>query len=244
MAKKSYLPREDSKLVTWLQNLSSKIGTYATKYGISAAEVTLIQNAAAFFIFWYNALDQLKASTQNLTAFKNEIRDGVPAGGSASVTPTDILFGTPPTAVPPGILITIRSIVARIKKHTSYTNADGADLKIEGEDQTEDITNLKPEFKIVLQQGHPSLVWKKGFAEGVKIKVNRFMGNTPPPPMPPNQSDWQFLAIDTQPDYLDTAQLPPFGESVVWAYVMIYIIGDEEVGQWSDPVLVTVMGTP
>ncbi len=126
--KKYYLPKEDAKLALWLQNLSTKIAAYAAKYGITAAEVAFIQQAAAYFAFWLNALNQLNAAMQNLTGFKNEIRDGVKAGGSPSVTPADILFGVPPAAVPHGILAAIRSIVGRIKKHQSYTTADGEQL--------------------------------------------------------------------------------------------------------------------
>ena len=244
--KKYYLPKEDAKLVEWLQNLSAKISIYAAKYGISAAEIAFIQNAAAYFIFWFNALSQLNGAVQKVTAFKNQIRDGVKAGGSQGVTPVDILFGTPPTAVPPGILPTIRTIVARIKKNQAYSKSDGEDLKIEGDEQTEDINTLKPAFKIELKAGHPNLIWKKGISQGVKIKQATLqIGQTPTPEaMAENKDFFTFLATDTQPDYLDNTPLPPFGQTVVWAYTMVYLLNDEEVGEWSDIVFVTVTGTP
>lgn len=247
--KKPFLPREDLKLVLWLQNLASKISAYSTKYGITPTEVTFIQQATDYFSFWFTALISLKAFTQKLTAYKNEIRDGVKAGGSPSVTPADILFGLPPTAVSPGILTTILSVVARIKKHQSYTIADGEDLKIEGDEHTVELSSLKPEFKIVLQSGHPNLVWKKGVADAVKIKVHRITASAPPtttapPPTTATPVTFDFLAIDTQPDYLDTTPLPAFGQSAIWEYTMIYLIGDEEVGLWSDVLRLTVSGTP
>lgn len=246
MKKKYYLPVEEIKLAEWLQNLASKIATYATKYGLTAAQVTFIQEAAAFFNYWFGAHAQLKASTESIRKYKREILNGVPAGGSASVAPANISF-TPPAAVAPGVLKVIRGIVAAIKKNPAYTTTDGEDLKIEGAESDVDLNSLKPVFTIELQAGKPNLKWKKGIAGGVKIKVNRFIGPTPPPPMPgPGDpgGDFKFLAIDTQPDYLDTTPLPPFGQSATWLYIMIYMIGDEEVGQWSDPVLVTVTGTP
>lgn len=246
--KKYYLPTEDAKLVVWLQNLSSKISGYAVKYGITPAEVTFIQNAAAYFAFWFNALSQLNGAVQNLARFKSEIANGVKAGGSPSVLPADIIFGTPPTAVPPGILATIRSIVARIKKHQSYTTADGEQLKIEGDENTTDPNTLKPVLEIKLQSGHPNLIWKKGIADGVKIvkaEINPDSTN-PQPTLTAEKTDkslFQFLAIDTQPDYLDTTPLPAFGKSANWAYRMIYLINDEEVGEWSDVVFITVTGS-
>lgn len=96
--KKYYLPKEDAKLVEWLQNLPPKSAFMLLV--TCRPEVAFIQNAAAYFIFWFNALSQLNGAVQKVTAFKNQLRDGVKAGGSQGVTPVDILFGTPPTAVP------------------------------------------------------------------------------------------------------------------------------------------------
>lgn len=241
--KKYYLPSEDGKLATWFQNLSSKIGGYASKYGLSAAEVTFIQEAAAFFIFWYTALSQLKAAVQKVTAYKKEILHGVKAGGSPSVVPNDIVYGTPPTAVSPGILVIVRSIAARIKKHQGYTIADGEDLRIEGDENSEDLNSLTPVFKIEMKSGHPDLIWKKGLSEGVKIKKG-ILSKGETPPTDGGNVAFSLLAIDTQPNYLDTSALPPFGQSVVWVYTMIYILGDEEIGNWSPVQFVTVSGTP
>jgi len=44
------------------------------------------------------------------------------------------------------------------------------------------------------------------------------------------------------PDYLDTAGLPPAGQSAAWKYRAIYLLDDQPVGQWSDPVSIAVMG--
>ncbi len=241
MAKQHYLPPNDALFSNWLTTFASKIGAYAAKYGITAAEVTYISEAAAYFAYWFAQLAIVDQAKQNLTKFKTEIRKGVKAGGSPSVQPADITFAAVPASVPPGVEATIRSIVARIKSHQSYTTADGEQLGIEGDETIIDINTLKPVFTIELLQGHPNLKWKKGITDGVKIKVLRGAFSGPGAPGP---EAFQFLAIDTQPDYLDTFPLPPFGSSVTWVYVMIYMIGDEEVGNWSDPVFINVPGIP
>jgi hypothetical protein len=46
---------------------------------------------------------------------------------------------------------------------------------------------------------------------------------------------WPFLTTDTEPDYLDTAPLPPAGQSAVWKYRAIYLLDDQPAGQWSEP---------
>jgi len=51
-----------------------------------------------------------------------------------------------------------------------------------------------------------------------------------------------FLAIDSIPDYTDTAAMPPAGQSALWKYKGIYIQADQRVGQWSDVVSIPVAG--
>ena len=88
---------------------------------------------------------------------------------------------------------------------------------------------MKPIFTIVLQAGHPNIVWKKQGMDALEIHVDRGAG-------------FAFLALDTVPDYLDTAPLPAPGASAVWKYKAIYRLRDEQVGQWSDIASVSVMG--
>jgi hypothetical protein len=71
--------------------------------------------------------------------------------------------------------------------------------------------------------------WKKQAFDAVEIHVDRGQG-------------FAFLAIDTIPDYLDTAQLPAPGASALWKYRAIYRLADEQVGQWSDESKITVTG--
>ena len=51
-----------------------------------------------------------------------------------------------------------------------------------------------------------------------------------------------FLALDTFPDYLDTAPLPAADASAVWKYKAIYRLNDKQVGQWSDVASTSVIG--
>ena len=48
---------------------------------------------------------------------------------------------------------------------------------------------------------------------------------------------WQFLALDTEPDYVDT--FVPAGPAT-WQYRAQYRLGDEPTGEWSDVVSVVV----
>jgi hypothetical protein len=240
MAKKYYFPDDDGGRADWFENLSSKIDTYKTKYGLTVAEVNFIKALALYFRFWYSQVAQLKATIKSIVSFKREILNG-PGDGTDSAAPADISFAAAPPAVPHGILKELRSIINRIKKHTGYTITDGDDLKIEGAEPEEEET-LKPAIKIKIKDGHPEIIWKKGEAGALLIRVNRNIGNTPIPIPTPSPETFEFLAIDTIPNYADTHPLPPFGQSQVWGYRCRYMINDEEVGDWSDIVTIAVSG--
>ena len=72
--------------------------------------------------------------------------------------------------------------------------------------------------------------WPKQGFTGVRIEVDR--GDGP---------GWRFLAVDTEPDYVDTV-LPAAGAGPLWKYRAIYLQGDERFGQWSDVAEITVRG--
>lgn len=230
MAKKSFLPKDDEGKLLWLNNFSNKLGGYAAKYGLTAGEVTDMVDSETYFTFWFTHRVQSQEYVAKLTAYKNELRDGVKPGGTPSVVPSPPLPGTPPTAVAPGIFVRTASLGNRIKSHTSYTLADGSDLGLEGAEETIDIINIKPILDVMLAGGVPRIKWKKQGTDGIELHVMR------------NGAPYAFLAVDTVPDYDDTFPLPAAGQSAVWKYKAIYRLGDERIGQWSDEVSVTVMG--
>ena len=249
MAKQRYLPQGDPGKNSWLTNFANKLAGYASKYNLTAAEVADMIASQLVFAYWFNYQTQFKEYMLKLTAYKNELRDGVPAGGSPSVEPTPPVIGPVPAAVAPGIFGRATSIGNRIKENTGYTVADGNDLGLEGAEVIVD-TNIKPVIKTVLAAGgHPELQWKKGAGtDGIHFFVKRGTGVTPTPgsPTPPGGGaalpGFIFLASDTEPHYTDTAALPALGQSEVWTYKAIYFSDGANFGQWSDEVKVTVTG--
>lgn len=78
-----------------------------------------------------------------------------------------------------------------------FTDAIGQDLGIIGADQTIDPTSFKPVLDIQMQAGRPTIVWTKADADSLEVWVDRGDGK-----------GFAFLAVDSQPDYPDTAPLP------------------------------------
>ncbi len=227
MDRTSFIPRADADKTPWLNNFASKLGTYAAKYGITAAEKTDVMNTSIDWDYRYGVVVQLNAFKESAVKWKNFLRDGAPAGTVVSppVLPT---FGTAPTATASGAFARIAALAKRIKAHKDYSEADGRDLGIEGPDDiTFDIAGAKP---VIVRKpdvaGHPLLGWTLGKMDGVNIYKDDGTGI------------FRFYARDNHPDFEDKAPLP--AQAATWRYKFVYVIGDEEVGQISDIVTVHV----
>jgi hypothetical protein len=224
--RKPYMPKSDSGKVLWLNNFAAKLPTYAATLSIDAGTIAQIQIDSDVFGEILIFQNNLKDTMESYTAYKNLLRSG-----TGSLTPLPPI-PTPPTLSPdaqPNIFGRVASLVQTIKNHPNYNESIGDDLQIIGEEQDVNPNDWKPILKVEYIAGSPNIKWTKGDSDSIKIKVNRGSG-------------YEFLAIDTKPDYLDKHTLPPFGQSALWKYIAIYMLDDEEVGQWSDELEVAVKG--
>lgn len=228
MAKNYYLPADDSGKADLLEHFAAKLPQYAKILEISAADLASAQADAAAFRNTLQGQQRAQANAQQWTALKNLLRDG----GTGSAAPP-AAAPTPPSVpeVPPGVIPRFTAQATRIKNHKNYTPAIGQDLGIVGAEQTVDPSAWKPVLGIKTQAGRPTVAWTKGGADALEIWVDR--GDGP---------GFAFLAIDLKPDYPDSFPLPAPGTSALWKYRAIYRLGDDQVGQWSDVISVTVGG--
>ena len=228
MPKSYYLPSDDNGKAGWLNNLASKLPTYQAALGLTAGDVTATAADAAFFAYCLNAQTQVAAYAQQWTTYKNSARNGnTPALGI--IPPAPALPTPAPAMVAPGIFGRATAIVARIKVAPGYTDSIGQALQLIGADQTVDVTTMKPALDVALDAGQVDINWTKQGMDGIEIQVDRGTG-------------FVFLAIDTIPNYTDTAPMPAAGQSALWKYKAIYIQADQRVGQWSDVVSIPVAG--
>ncbi len=228
MARPHYLPPKDQDRITWLNNFSTKLPGYKTTFNLTDADLAGVEADAAMWAWLVPWCEVMRARVQNLTAYKSQLRDG--PGGPATAPPGAPTFDEPPATVPYDMFGRLGMLVQRIKNHPAYTDAIGQDLRIIAAGTTEDPATAKPSLALALVDGgRVNVGWIKRGMDGIRIEVDRGPG-------------WQFLTIDTVPDYVDTAPLPPAGQSAVWKYRGIYVLGDQPAGQWSDPVSIAVMG--
>ena len=225
MSKAYFIPNDDKGKRSWLNNFAAKLPAYATVVGVTPAEVTAVQADSACFTYVCDARSLCDQSTRRWTSYKNALRNG----GSLGPVPSAVTLPAAPAAVAADIFGRNSTLAARIKKHPGYAEAIGRDLGIIGAEHADiDLTTIKPVIQISLQAAHPNVAWSKQGMDGLEIHVDR------------DGKGFTFLAIDTVPDYLDTAPLPAPSAGAVWKYKAIYRLNDEQVGQWSDIAAIAV----
>jgi len=226
--KSHYLPNDDNGKAAWLNNLSGKLPAYQAALGLTAADAASAAADSAFFTYALNAQIQIAAYSQQWTAYKNSARNGnAPALGA--IPPAPVLPTPAPAMVAPGIFGRATALVARIKVAPGYTDSIGQALQLIGADNPLDPTTLKPVLNVKLEAGVVDIGWIKQGMDALELWVDRGTG-------------FVFLAIDTIPNYTDTAPMPAAGQSALWKYKAIYLQADQRVGQWSDVVSIPVAG--
>lgn len=228
--KTQYLPKDDPGKARWLKNFASKTPTYAAALGITPAEQTSIENDSAMYDYVVTTVHPAyKTKVQDITAFKNILRDG-PAGTPTPPVPAALTLPAAPTPVEPGIFRRVAKFVQRLKNHPNYTVNMGEDLGIIGQELSFNKSELKPRLKGALDANRPKIMWVKGrFVDSIDLYVDRQLNN-----------NYEYLTNDSKPHYIDDYPMPPDAASVVYRYKGIYRIGDEQVGQFSDPITITV----
>ena len=231
--RKYFLPPEDDARALWLFNFANKLPNYAAKYALSGNDVQDMKDSAQCFGYWLDYRNQYEEYLKKLTQYKNELRNGTTIVSAQSIAPTPPTLVNIPVAVAPGIFKRVQELARLIKGKTSvYTVADGQDLGIIGEEENLDLLNIRPEIALRwVQGGHPEIVWKKKGMDGLQIFVDRT-----------GEGAFESLVLDTRPNYVDRAPLPSLGETAVWSYKAIYVLNDEWIGDYCDPVSITVTG--
>ena len=125
----------------------------------------------------------------------------------------------------------LRQQITRWKTEPGYTEAIGKALQIIGSPDFLSLDALMPQLSAVVKSDHVQLRFKKAGADAVNL-YKRKAGET----------EWLYLARDTNSPYDDWSELAKPNVPEVWEYRAICVLGDEEVGQFSNVVTVTFSG--
>ena len=233
MKHKEYYPNRQADQIVWLANFISKLGGYATALSLQPAQVT----AAVADCGWLKYMLELwlpaaRTWEKSCTEALRRAESG-PAGTTLTL-PTFTAPGLPTgvTAQTPASLSRIFALVASIKKDGKCTDDIAADLRIVGsEDGGPDFATLQPALTAKVTAGGVELGWSfQGFGKWLsscEFLVDRGDGK-----------GFRHLVTDTTPNYTDTEPFPT--AKAIWTYKAVFFVDDAPVGQWSQPLSVTV----
>jgi hypothetical protein len=229
MSSSNFIPSSDNDKGVWLNNFSTKLGTYAASLGVTTSEVTATTDDAAMFQYMINLQEVYRQTLQNIIGYKNLLKHAVGQQHISTVIPALPALNTAPVSVPEGIFDRVRKLAARIKASANYTTNIGADLGIIASVPVIDQSTLKPSISIKLEAGRPHLKWLKGVADALDLYVDRNDG-----------SGFVLLGRLMRNEYLDIASLPATKMIDEWSYKGVYVIADLPVGLYSAISSVTV----
>jgi hypothetical protein len=122
----------------------------------------------------------------------------------------------------------IRAEARRIKARSNYTGGIGAQLGIEGSAYTHDLSASSPDLSGIDQTGGSIVLsFTKHKSDGINIYCQR-----------DNDTDWVLLARATVSPYLDNRSLLQAGKPELRRYTAIYMVKDNETGQYSDDLVI------
>lgn len=227
-----FYPKPIGDRVALMELFSANIGRYTAQLTtITAAQITGQATDAMLLrkVFTYQQTAQSFAKTT--TAFLQSCLTGDPA--MPPVVPFIAVpdWDTDTFTLVFGIETRFLALVAQVKKDPHFTDNMGNDLHILGAAMpSPDIVGGQPVLKLAkIGPDRIRVGWVKGLFDGVQIFVDR-----------DDTHGSVFLAVDTKPDYDDTAAWPATAKT--WTYTAVYLLNDVPVGQMSAPVSINVGG--
>ena len=226
-----YVPSDDLGFSAELTTFNTRLPNYSTLFGLTAVEVAASNADAVFFKYIVDNMISHENRYHDWVSYKKLARKavGIDILGAA---PTPLTISAPPATVTAGIENRFRILVQRIKKHGAYNSSIGEDLGIEAPISALILDVKKPVLKIKLVAARPRIDWKKDGIDALEIYGSD--DNT--------SGNYSLLATIMGTSYLDSRPLPPLGESKLRKYKAIYRHKDEQIGNWSDEVSISVTG--
>ena len=123
----------------------------------------------------------------------------------------------------------IRAMAKQIKARNDYTQGLGAQLGIVGPEHLFDLTTAHPDLTGIDQTaGRVILYFTKVNSDGVNIYCQREY-----------DTDWVLLIRATTSPYIDNRPLLQIGKPEMRRYTAVYMLKDQEIGQFSDDLVIT-----
>jgi hypothetical protein len=228
MAREDYIPSNDELFDQQLQTFKNTIGNYPG--ALSAAQISAQAGDADYFHYLLSCQALAKNSARQWSSWKTRMRHS--SAGGVEIVPVPPVFPTAVPAVAPGIEPRFRATAKVVRDGPTFNDPMGDALGINGPEQTgPDMATIQPNLKVKVQGNAVAADWgwegQGNFLDMIRLEVDRGDGK-----------GFVFLVMDTTPGYIDNTPFPATPGK--WTYRGIFLVGDAEVGQWSNPVSVMV----
>jgi hypothetical protein len=203
MKKQPYMPRQKLPFIDWHDNLTAN--TDLTVPGVVAGDVT-----------------NLKANNDAIHA-KKKVADAADRAAVAANKDLNLTIGASKTQA--------SKMVKNIKNADGFDPVQAKKLRIEGPEDTTDLTQAMPVLTVeAVNGGVVKVYFPKPHAEGVHIQSK--VGN---------QADFTLLASATHSPFIDNRPLAVAGQPETRSYRAIYFQGKAEFGLMSTVVVATAI---
>jgi hypothetical protein len=136
-----------------MQNFRVKIGTYQAPLNLTAAQITAWQNLADSYMAAYDFADQVEATAEAATKWRNDIFRGEPKG-SAAPDPPVFPVGSPVISGL-GVVSQFFEVREQLVANPAFTEAIGEDLMLLGPLKDDAIeAEVAPSLKLATRNGY------------------------------------------------------------------------------------------
>jgi len=218
----------DHLRLEWLINFYNKLTELKEFLVISDEELNSIRNDLKMYQF---SLKRIEFSKKQFRR-NNLVKDFYAYGEKVEVQEalTDFDEMEIPHNVEPGIFGRISDYIEYLKSTPQFCRQIDQSLALFRFKVLFDISvTLEPQLQIFLDGGRPLIRLMNRKADSLDLYVDRKDGR-----------GFVFLANYTLKDFIDTHPIPPSSSMVVWQYIAIFKIGEDQVGNFSDPISINV----
>ncbi len=218
----------DHLRLEWLINFYNKLTELKEFLEISDEELSSIRNDLKMYQFSLKRIEFAKKQFRR----NNLVKDFYAYGEKIEVQETLSDFDEieVPNIVEPGIFKRISEYVEHLKNTPQFCRQIDQSLALYRFKVLFDISvTLEPQLQVFLDGGRPLIRLMNRKADSLDLYVDRKDGR-----------GFVFLANHTLKDFIDTHSIPPSSSMVVWQYIAIFKIGEDQVGNFSDPISINV----
>ena len=225
------IPQNNDERVSWSLNFEDKFPAVAASLGFNPASITSLLNDSAMMRFLIQNGVSATAHSKASNSYKYAMLEGVAEGDPEPVLPILVPTETPAVIVLSGIIDRLSKAIARMKTSPGYSASIGDQLLINPPETDDAIPpDTKPTGQATVMPNLVRIDWVKGKFDGVIVESQRG-----------DETAWTRLDRDTRSPFDDERPNVNAGKPEERRYRLLYFLGDEPVGTYSDVIVAVTM---